>query len=388
MTTRVLFVDHAAVLGGGELCLLDIAVGCGSECAVALFEQGPFQGALRDAGVRVLDIDTGDSLKAIKKDSRVPGVAALLGMLRASLRLARAARDFDVIYANSAKSFLASVAAGVITRRPVVWHLHDILDVDHFSGQNVRVVVRAANLRAAAVVANSVATADAFVAVGGRRDLVRVVYNGIDAAPFDALGPSVGADVRRELGLADDAFLVGSFSRLHPWKGQRVFLDALELLPDVHGVIVGGALFSGEAGYEAELRARAERPPLQGRVHLLGARHDVPRLMKACDVVVHTSILPEPFGRVLVEALLAERPLVATNAGGVREIVKDGVTGLLTPAGDAAALAGAIRDFRDHPDRALALAQAGNADVRQRFTRAQMIEDVTRVLVDVNTVHS
>ena len=383
MTTRVLFVDHAAVLGGGELCLLDIAVGHGRESAVALFEQGPFQGALRSAGVRVIDIDTGDSLKGIKKDSRLPGLAPLLGMLRASLRLARAAREFDVIYANSAKAFLASVLAGAIARKPVVWHLHDILDGDHFSGQNVRVVVRAANLRASRVVANSTATADAFVAVGGRRDLTRVVYNGIDAAPFDTLGADVRAEVRRELGIGDDAFVVGSFSRLHPWKGQRVFLDALANLPGVHGVVVGGALFSGEAGYEAELRARATSAPLAGRVHILGARPDVPRLMKACDVVVHTSILPEPFGRVLVEALLAGRPLIASNAGGVREIAKDGITALLIPLGDSSALAGAIIELRDNPDRARTLAEAGNDDMRRRFTREAMIDGVERVLHEV-----
>ncbi|CAN5312088.1 N/A [soil metagenome] len=381
MTTRVLFVDHAAVLGGAQLCLLDIAAAFRERCAVALFEAGPFQAALRGAGVQVIDIDTGDSLKTVKKDSSRLGGTALLGMARASIRVARAARDFDIIYANSAKSFLASALAGLIARRPVVWHLHDILDGDHFSGRNLRVVVRAANWRAARVVANSQATADAFVAVGGRRDLVRVVYNGIDAAPFDALGPDVRDEVRHTLGVPRDAFVVGSFSRLHPWKGQRILLDALTSLPDVQALIVGGALFSGEAGYRTEIQARAAE--FGGRVRVLGARPDIPRLMKACDVVVHTSILPEPFGRVLVEALLAGRPLIATNAGGVREIAINDVTALLVPPGDAACMANAIDALRAHPARARALAAAGNADMRVRFNLEQMIEGVEHVLDEV-----
>ena len=149
---------------------------------------------------------------------------------------------------------------------------------------------------------------------------VTVVHNGIDPAPFDALSPDTRAATRAELGIASDVFLVGCFSRLHPWKGQTVLLDAIARMPNVHALIVGGALFSGEAPYEAELRSRAELPSFAGRVHMLGARDDVPRLLSACDVVVHASVLAEPFGRVLVEAMLAGRPVVATRAGGVLSI--------------------------------------------------------------------
>ena len=383
MTRRILFVDHAAVLGGGELCLLDIAAGLRSRSAVALFENGPFEALLVDAGVTVLRIDTGNSLKGVKKDSRMPSGGAVMAMLRAAAQLARAAKGFDVLYANSPKSFLACAAAGVIARRPVIWHLHDILDAAHFSSANIRVLIASANAGAARVVANSSATADAFVAVGGHPSLVRVIHNGIAAEPFDALGPGVRAEVRRSLGISDEAYVVGSFSRLHPWKGHRVLLDALATLSDVHALIVGGALFSGESDYEAELHARAARPEFAGRIHLLGARSDVPRLMAACDVIAHTSILPEPFGRVVVEALLAERPIIATDAGGVPEIVTNSVTGLLVPPGDAPRLAVAIRALRDDPSRASDLARAGAGDVRRRFTREGMVAAVAGVVDEV-----
>ena len=180
--------------------------------------------------------------------------------------------------------------------------------------------------------------------------------------------------------------LVGSFSRLHPWKGQRVLLDALDTLPGVHAIVVGGALFSGEEPFEAELRARVSQPPLSGRVQLLGTRGDVPSLIAACDVVVHTSVLPEPFGRVLVEALLAYRPLIASNAGGVREIVEDGVTAQLVAPGDAAELARAIQRVRDDPARATDMAAAGSADVRRRFTHDALIAGVSSVVDGVLSV--
>jgi glycosyltransferase involved in cell wall biosynthesis len=154
-------------------------------------------------------------------------------------------------------------------------------------------------------------------------------------------------------------------------------------MPDVHALVVGGALFSGEAPYEAELRSRAELPGFAGRVHMLGARDDVPRLLAACDVVVHASVLAEPFGRVLVEAMLANRPIVATAAGGVPEVVSDGETGVLVPPGDAQALGEALDALRRDPARVAALSRRGADHARARFSRESMLAGVRRVILEV-----
>jgi glycosyltransferase involved in cell wall biosynthesis len=383
---RVLFVDHTGMMGGAQHSLLDIAEAHRDHCAIALLEDGPFATALEARGVRVLRIDGGGALRRIKKTSVFPGIGPLAAVARMAGAVARAARSFDLLYANSPKSFLVAALAGLIARKPVVWHLRDILGQGHFSAANVRAVIVAANWRAVRVVANSHATADAFVSAGGRRDLVRVVHNGIDPAPFDALAPDARAIVRSELGISGDAFLVGCFSRLHPWKGQTVLLDAIARMPNVHALIVGGALFSGEAPYEAELRSRAGLPSFAGRVHMLGARDDVPRLLAACDVVVHASVLAEPFGRVLVEAMLAGRPVVATRAGGVPEVVTDGETGVLVPPGDARALTEALDALRRDPARVAQLAGRGATHARRAFSREAMLAGVTGVLDEVSAM--
>ena len=382
-TPSVLFVDHAAVMGGAQHSLLDIAEAFCDRSAIALLEDGPFATALESRGVRVLRIGGGDALRAVKKRSVVPGVRPIVAALRTGRIVARAARAYDVLYANSPKSFLVAALAGAAARRPVVWHLRDILDDRHFSPANVRAVVAAANWRAARVVANSRATADAFVAAGGKRALVTVVHNGIDPAPFDVLGPHTCREVRAELGIPAGAYVAGCFSRLHPWKGQTVLLDAVARMPAVHALVVGGALFSGEAPYEAELRARAGLPSFAGRVHMLGTRDDVPRLIAACDVVVHASVLAEPFGRVLVEAMLAGRPVVATSGGGVPEVVTDGETGVLVPPGDARALGDALDALRREPVRCAALVRRASVHARQRFSRDAMLAGVRRVIEEV-----
>jgi glycosyltransferase involved in cell wall biosynthesis len=379
----VLFVDHTAVMGGAQHSLLDIAEANREHGAVALFEEGPFAAALAARGVRVQHIAGGEALRGLKKTSLFPGVGPLFAAERLASALADAARPFDVLYANSPKSFLVAALAGATARKPVIWHLRDILDREHFSAANVRAVITAANWRAVRVVANSGATAEAFVAAGGRASLVTVVHNGIDPAPFDALAPDTRDAVRAELGIPRGAFLAGSFSRLHPWKGQTVLLDAVERVPGVHALIVGGALFSGEAPYEAELRARAAQAPLAGRVHMLGARSDVPRLLAACDVVVHPSVLAEPFGRVIVEAMLAGRPVVATRTGGVPEVVADGETGVLVPPDDARALGDALEALRCDAARATTLARRGIVHARQHFSRDAMLAGVRRVIDEV-----
>ncbi len=380
---HILFVDHAGVLGGAELSLLDIAVAFRDRCEVILFEHGPFETKLLEHGVSVVAIPAGAALRGVKKGTRLPSPKAIVGTVVLTAHVARRARKAALVYTNSPKAFLIGATAAALARRPVIWHLRDILDQSHFSRSNLRLMTLTANARVSRVIANSHATADAFVAAGGRRDLVRVVHNGIDPAVFDRVDPTARLTVRRALGIPDDAFVVGSFSRLHPWKGQRVLLDALETLPDVHALIVGGALFSGEADYEKELRHRATQPTLAGRVHLLGARDDIPALMSACDLIAHTSTLPEPFGRVLVEALIARKPLVASDAGGVREVVQHMQTALLVQPGNSAALASAITRLRREPKLAVSLASAGSSHVRERFTRDAMITGVMANVSDV-----
>jgi glycosyltransferase involved in cell wall biosynthesis len=168
------------------------------------------------------------------------------------------------------------------------------------------------------------------------------------------------------------------FSRLARWKGQHVLLEALETLPDVGCIIVGDALF-GEQAYAAELKQMVLARGLADRVHFLGHRNDVPKLMMAVDAMVHPSIDPEPFGRTLVEAMLARVPVIATNAGAAPDILESGRAGTLIPPNDAAALARAIAAVLGKP--ATLPDQLAYA-----LARAQTEYSVTRMLDTIDVV--
>jgi glycosyltransferase involved in cell wall biosynthesis len=190
------------------------------------------------------------------------------------------------------------------------------------------------------------------------------------------------ATLRARLRLPQDAFLVGSFSRLARWKGQHVLLEAMVLNPHMHAVLVGAPLF-GEDPYEVELRAFVASHNLGERVHFLGFQHDIAACMCAVDAVAHTSITPEPFGRVIVEGMLAQRPVVAAKAGGVLEIVEDGVNGVLCEPGDAHALADVLAELRSDTALRERLVRNGYQTAVARFGTAAYVAAVERILKGV-----
>jgi glycosyltransferase involved in cell wall biosynthesis len=374
---RVLFLDHSAQLGGAELSLLDLARNLPA-CRVLLFADGPFRQRLAEAGVAVDLIRAPDRVMGVRRESRLHALTALPGILRLAARVAAIARGFDVIHCNSQKAFIVGSLAGVIARRPVIWHLRDMLTHSSFSGFNRKVTVALANRVAALVLTNSRATAEAFAAVGGDQQKAAVLYNGIDF-PVPAGVPGL----RGQLGLAEGAPVLGCFSRLSPWKGQHVLIAAAAALrrrhPQLAVLLVGSPLFDEDA-YAAELHRLVAQLGLQEQVRFLGFRADVAELMALCDVVVHTSVEPEPFGRVIIEGQQAGKPVIATQGGGADELVAHGETGLLVPPGDAEVLAAAVEQLLADPSLAGRLAEQGRRSATEGFTVQRMVARFKRFL--------
>jgi len=373
---RILFLDHVGVLGGAELSLLDIAVYFSEHCHVLTFEDGPFVERLKAAGISHAVLPVPDSVRRVARDGGLAAdVRSAAGVVSVVGRLARIARQYDLVYANSQKSFVIGALASKLARRPLIWHLRDLLTGDHFSGGHLKLTIALANRFASSVIANSRATGNAFVERGGDARKVTVIYNGIDTTAFDAVSDEAGEQIRSELGL-EGKNVVGVFSRLSPWKGQDVLVEALAEVKDVNALIVGKPLFGEEEDFERELRRQVVELGLGDRVHFLGFRSDIPAIMKAVDIVVHTSKSPEPFGRVVAEGMLSGRPVIATRAGGVIEIIKDHETGLLVEPGDPRAVAGAIRAMFDDPDRTEAMARDGEAYARAHFNSGRMLDEL------------
>ncbi len=363
---RILFVSYTAVLGGGELCLLDFAYAYRDRSQVILLTDGVLRNRLEDLGVKVEVLKAARSLADVKVSSGLASLKSIGDLWRLGKQIAQKSKAFDLIHANNQKGFVVSAIARLWGGAPVVWHLHDILTADIFSPINRLIAVTLANWLAKRVIVNSKATGEAFVAAGGKREKLRIVYNGFDSAVFDRLDDDQTL-LRDELDIPHDRHLIGMFSRLSYWKGQHILLEAASKLPDVHVLLVGDALF-GEAEYTEKLKNIAARESLQGRVHWLGFRQDIPALMKACDAIAHCSTAPEPFGRVIVEAQLAKRPAIATIGGGTNEIIENGVTGLLISPNDPQLLAKAIAQIFGDRDATKHMVERAYAQAQTKFS--------------------
>lgn len=212
---------------------------------------------------------------------------------------------------------------------------------------------------------------------------VHVIHNYVEVTPFDQAGPAAQR-LREEWGAGPDDVVVGIFGRVVEWKGQLEFteavLAAMSENPRIRGAIIGDES-DGHREYYRRIGQMVAVSPFPSRFVLAGYRRDVEACYAATDIVVHASIAPEPFGRVLIEAMAARKPVIASAEGGPLEIVTPGVDGVLVPPGDVAALKRAVLDLAGDAKRRSALGAAGYAQVRARFgpeAAAAQVEEVYR----------
>ena len=374
---KILFLDQSGKPGGAELCLIDIAKPYRDSCLVGLFADGPFRHLLEQQHIPVQVLATGP-IQVRKESSLAQGLGSLGSLVPVIAQVVRKASEYDLIYANTQKALVVGALASFFSRRPLIYHLHDILSKDHFSRTNRSLAVTLANGFASLAIANSKASLAAFVEAGGRPDITEVVYNGFEPELYRSNESNL-SQLRQQLGL-DGRFIVGHFSRLSPWKGQHVLLEALAHCPkDVTAILVGDALF-GEQDYVQHLHSLVAALGLEERVRFLGFRSDIVQLMSACDLVAHTSTAPEPFGRVIVEAMLCGRPVVAAEAGGAIELVEPGVTGWLVPPGEPQQLAAVIASCRNQPEHTATIAHRAQSQASQRFDLTTINQQIAQLL--------
>ena len=185
-------------------------------------------------------------------------------------------------------------------------------------------------------------------------------------------------------------FVVVLVARISPWKGQDVFIRAAALVlkqfPTCRFQIVGSALF-GEDALEGQLQQLAASLGIGEQIEFMGFRKDVPELITASTLLVHASTTAEPFGQVIVQAMVESKPVVATRGGGVLEIVEDGKTGILVPMKDAGAMAKAICELLAAPARARKMGEAGRERFLEKFTIEQTVEAVEGIYDSMTTDH-
>jgi L-malate glycosyltransferase len=233
------------------------------------------------------------------------------------------------------------------------------------------------------ILVNADAVKDWLIGDGYDASKIAVIRNGVDLARFDNLPAQ--SNVRRELGLADDTPLVGVVSRLTRLKGLEDFLEAAAIVRSripAARFLVAGETNPMDRDYLRELQEHAARCGVAEHVTFTGIRNDVPAVLASVTVSVMPS-LNEALSNVVLESMAAGAPTVATRVGGTPEAVVDGVTGILVPPGDSAALADAIVHLLKNPQLAAHLGGAARARIADHFSVRRMVRATEDLYTDL-----
>jgi glycosyltransferase involved in cell wall biosynthesis len=331
-------------------------------------------GAIPDLAVRPTDF--GPSVHGAGRLERLRrgGAVVRLGLSLASLAAYIRRHRIRVIHCTEKpRDAFYGVLLGKLTGARTVIHMH-VAYGDWMSRGS-----KWALGQADTIVAISEFVASSLVQAGYRREQIAVVPNALDLSRWDP--DTDGRPVRRELGIADDAPVVGIISRLFRWKGHEYLVEAMASVtrevPGARLVIVGEddprAAWETGGSFSGKLKEQAARLGIASSVLFTGFRTDVPQLMAAFDVFAHPS-WEEPFGMVFLEAMAMRRPVVAWASGGAPEVVESGATGLLVPREAVSDLADALVQLLRDAGLRQRMGAAGRQRVESLFTAERMAE--------------
>lgn len=380
----VLYVQPNSEIGGSDICLLRMVQTLDKNRfapTVVMPCDGPLVPAFEREGAAVRFVPMAH-LRTIPSPRYQVGYTARYWPTVFALRRAILAENPAIVHTNSLYSLYGAWAAR-LAGRPHVWHIREIPPNVPVARPALAAFVR--SMSAKVVHMTRACERSLFGARPPRNSCI--LYEGLSLQEFGA--GITGARIRAGIGIGPETPLVGFVGRLDPWKGLDVFVRAAaivhRLFPGAHFLVAGDA----PKGYERhalEMRELADRSGVAAQMHFCGFRHgfrEIPELMASLDVFCHTSVRPEPFGLVIIEAMAMRRPVIATAMGGPLEILVDGESGFLVPPGQPERLAASV--LRLLADRQLAetIGNAARHRIESRFTVSGFRDNLSAIYDNV-----
>jgi glycosyltransferase involved in cell wall biosynthesis len=379
---------------GGERCLLGMLSQLDQgeyEPIVILPYAGPLGAQLEDIGVQVEIIKSLRSWRTRRKGvgSCLYYPAIIPFILTTTWRLSRLILRYqvDLVHTNTTAVIDGALAAR-LTGIPHVWHIREMLSGGEHSSfcHGHRVVTAVISMFSDRIIAVSQGVKQS-LSLADCLEKVDVIYDGLEYPKVDP--EVVQKSARQSLGVPDHVPLVGEVARLTVIKGYDIFIRAASIVkskvPKVSFVGIGAGATSDEH-YVQVLHQLVGKYGLRNEFHFVGYQVDAMQLMYGLDLFVLPS-RSEAFGIAVLESMAAGKAVVATNIGGIPEIVEDGVTGLLVPPEDPEALAAAIIELLDDPERRQRMGAAGKERALGHFTLDRYVKEIEELYAQVLADH-
>ncbi len=368
---RILYITPTGERGGAEVVLLNLL----RHLDRSQFE--PTVVCLRD----------GNFVAELREQANVPVEVILAGRFRnlgqawqviQQLRHIILSSNIRLVHCNGTAAHLYGSPAAWLCGVPSIYHLHDVLEWS-WTRQGL-VHLLAFLILSAVTIAVSHYVARRFQKAWWSNREIHVIHNAVDLPEIENPKSKIQNIKFEECGWPAHSPVFAWCGRLQRWKGAHVFLKAAALvrqqIPSTRFLVVGGTLFGLDGAYEGELHALAKTLNLNDSLRFTGHVRDTRRLMAAADVIVHSSIRPDPFPVVVLEAMALGKPVIAPGDGGPMEIVQDKMTGLLVPPDDPEALAQAMVRLLKEQDLRVKMGKAAQDRAEQFFSISKMKEQV------------
>ena len=376
MRRRLLFLDQFGTVGGAQQVLLEtlgVLDPSEFEATVALNGPGNLKRLLLCRGTPVIDLPLGNyhsGQKTIGDIARFGPRTVLCSLFLASTILKG---HFELIFANGPRTFACAALAGRLTKRPVIWHLHNVLS----SEAAAKGLAFLASWVSQIIVCSKSAAAPLLKHRPGLQSKIRLIHNSVPDWQHTAHEWDTES-WRRSFGLDKGFVSFGILGRVTPFKGQAQFIEAARLVFQhslkVRFFVIGSPApdCQEDQAYYEELRAQVENSTLRSQVLFIEHQAEIRRYYSLLDVVVLASQGEEALPRTLLEAMYLGKPVVAPSQKGVREILRDGETGLLAETAEPRLLAGRMIELLNDPGKRQILGTAAKKDVIARFSRGAL----------------
>lgn len=372
--TKVLFVNSTAIHGGAEralFCLMDNIRSKGIEPILLVPSRGWLVDRCIEKSIAVEFLPTLPDAFATNTFRQQAQT-----WLTNSVAIARLVKRYNIslIHANSPRASYHAGLGARLARVPCIVHVHDadpkFLPYSVFVKKIILLLVSDEFVTVSKFTEHSLKN---FLPTCTR---ITTIYNG-----FEADISYSKTDLKEELNLQPDSFLIGNISAMAPWKGQDIIIKAFyQMIQKFHGqyylVIIGGSQGSEEQkNHFQSLLDLTKVLGLKNRVHFTGWRKDVISLLPSIDLFVHVPIRPDPLPSVVFEACLTERPIIASNTGGIPEIIQNNIHGVLVEPSNVEQLAEVMEWSISNYSALVEMGKNAKKRVQEKFSINQMIEE-------------
>ncbi|HFU7057823.1 TPA: glycosyltransferase family 4 protein [Bacillus cereus] len=362
---KIAFVDHARAMGGAEYSLYYLLKELDYNMVQPYLLTPPnseLQKMVENLpSVRVVNMEL-DSIKNFKgfiKDIR-------------DIRRFCKQEHIDIVHTNSYRGAIYGLIGGKLARKKTVWHVRDIHESILFKSILPRLSDK--------IITISNAVSNQF-SKDTIHKKVNLIYNGVDLKLYNV--QDIKGDLKSELSISKDTFLIGMVGRIDRWKGFHYLIKSASIIKNSPRkfkiVIVGDEILTKEKGYLDELKRLVIELDLEDKVDFLGARKDIPNVMKSLDLFISYSN-NEPFGRVIIEALAMKTPVIVANSGGAPEIILDSNCGDIVESNNEEHLAKSMIQFMELSQQSLdLLGENGKRRIEEFFSTELVAVKVTEL---------